>query len=85
MEHPIIALVAPLSEVNPLRYWLDQRYRSAAQARLGRRASRIVIYQTVLALLVASAIAYLLLVAAASVSPRLPNSSFRGTPLCGVP
>ena len=38
MEHPLIAVVAPLFELNPARYAFSPGYRASARARLGRRA-----------------------------------------------
>lgn len=52
MEHPIIAIVAPLTELDPVRYAADRQYRAAAKGRLGRRAGRIFIYQVLVASLV---------------------------------
>lgn len=51
MEHPLIAIVAPLTELNPVKFALDARYRAAAGLRLGPRARRIFVYQVAMATL----------------------------------
>ena len=71
MEHPLIAVVAPLAELNPLKYALRSEYRSAAGLRLGRRAKRIFAYQLFVAALVVAA----LVVAALVVAYPLPGST----------
>ncbi|UHQ20705.1 hypothetical protein LVB87_06065 [Lysobacter sp. KIS68-7] len=49
MQHWIIAVIAPLTELNPIAYVTDVEYRRKATSRLGRRARRIFIYQILLA------------------------------------
>jgi hypothetical protein len=51
MEHPLIAVVAPLFELNPARYAFSPGYRASARARLGRRAGRLFAYQLAMAAL----------------------------------
>lgn len=38
-------IVAPLTELNPIKYWLDASYRSKKRHELGTRAKRILGYQ----------------------------------------
>jgi len=38
-------IVAPLTDVNPLRYWRDAAYRRAKAHELGARLNRILLYQ----------------------------------------
>jgi|GEM_PF-2411078 len=45
MEHPIIAIAAPLVELNPIKYAMSTRYREKALAKMGKRARRIFYYQ----------------------------------------
>ena len=56
MEHPLIAVLAPLAEINPARHALHPNYRAMAQARLGRLAGRIFAYQMIPAILATAAI-----------------------------
>lgn len=63
MEHPLIALVAPLVELNPARYAFCPAYRRQAFARLGRRAGRIFAYQLVVGVLFLAALALVLAMA----------------------
>ena len=58
MEHWFIAVVSPLSDVNPVRYLTDSAYRARSDNKHGRRARRIVIYQALLALAAAVLVAY---------------------------
>lgn len=51
MEHWIIAAVAPLVELNPMKYAVSPQYRAHASARLGKRARRIFVYQVCMMLL----------------------------------
>jgi hypothetical protein len=60
MEHWIIAVVAPLTELNPVKYALDPSYRASAAYKLGHRAKRILIYQVLVAVAVSAVIAPLL-------------------------
>ena len=46
MQHWIIAAVAPLVELNPVKYIFDPLYRGNAHFKLGRRAKRIFVYQS---------------------------------------
>lgn len=56
-------IVAPLVELNPIKYALDSDYREKKQGLLGRRARRIFCYQVALTLVVSGLIvvAFLLL------------------------
>lgn len=45
MEHPIIAIAAPLFELNPVKYAISSRYRASVLATMGKRARRIFYYQ----------------------------------------
>ena len=56
MEHPLIAAVAPLAELNPVKYALRSNYRATVRARIGRRAVRIFVYQVLLAILAIAAL-----------------------------
>lgn len=56
MEHPLIAVIAPLAEINPLKYALRSNYRATVRARLGHRAGRIFAYQVLMAILALSAL-----------------------------
>lgn len=55
-------IVAPLTELNPIRYCTNVAYRAAKQRELGRRARRILIYQVALV----SVLALLVVIATAS-------------------
>ena len=62
MENQLIAVVAPLFELNPARYAFSPGYRALAQARLGRRAGRLFAYQLAMAALWLAALLVLALV-----------------------
>ena len=60
MEHPIIAIAAPLVELNPIKYAVSAGYREKALARMGKRARRIFCYQ-IFMVLVAIAIFFVVI------------------------
>lgn len=60
MEHPIIAIAAPLVELNPIKYAVNAQYRQNALAKMGKRARRIFIYQIFMAF-VATAITFVVI------------------------
>lgn len=45
-------IVAPLTELNPIKYWLDASYRARKKHELGIRTKRILGYQLIVFALV---------------------------------
>jgi len=60
-------VVAPLTGLNPVRYWLDTDYRAKKKHEFGIRTKRILVYQFVVSVFVVAALVGVVLVLTGSV------------------